>query len=410
MFSLEKFYNVVYENLLQPLHIDYMWFRRFGSSDPADLWGHFDADNSNRSYSKTAIAYDQEPIHGKLVSKLWDPGLFLSYGKFDKWKVGLRGLYHHNVKHFAPDLFLFANSEHSAEKNKFLSTLDNFHDWYYFYHGFAALDWFGNIPYRRPIKQYSRVFITFNNLYTENRSYRLSMIARLLDQGLDQYGYISMSQWDTAVKIRGEIFNPDSRLSRDDRRLIYQTLLPDPPRLVIDTDDHQGTLSANDILEPMCQGLWHIVGETVYYDEKLHLTEKIFKPIAAQRPFILAAAPGNLAYLRSYGFQTFDQWIDESYDSESDPVRRMDMIVAEVHKLCHLPPAELEAMYSEMTEVLEHNFNWMYGGFRQVLVDEMVDNFRRCLIQHNAGRDASMVNYVDHSHMDWADIRRRLTY
>ena len=410
MFSLEKFYDVVYENLLQPLYIDYMWYRRFGSSDPADLWIYANPENFGTSYSKMAIAYDQEPVHDKLVSKLWDPGLFPANGKFDKWTVGLRGLYHHDVKHFIPDFFLFANSEHSQEKNNLLKTLDNFHDWYYFYHGFAALDWFGNIPYRRPIKQYSRVFITFNNLYTENRSYRLSLIARLLDQGLDQYGYISMNQQDIIPKIRNEIFSPASRLSKQDRKLIYHTLLPEPPRLVIDTDNHHGSLSANDVLETMCQGLWHIVGETVYYDEKLHLTEKIFKPIVAKRPFILAGAPGNLAYFKSYGFQTFDRWIDESYDSESDPVRRMDMIVAELSRLCRLSPAELDAMYTEMTEVLEYNFNWLYGGFRKVLVDEMVDNFRRCVIQHNAGRNAGSVNYIDHSRMVWADIKMRLTY
>lgn len=414
MFSLEKFYDIIYENLLRPLTIDYIHFNQFGSTDPNDLNHRTRTSNRLKLYSRSAIAYDQEPMHGNLVSKLWDPSLFndqhLTDKRIDKWLVGLSGFYHHGMKHFAPDLFLLANSEHSNEKNKFLSTLDNFHDWYYFYHGFAALDWFGNIPYRRPIKQYSRVFITFNNLYTENRSYRLSMIARLLDQGLDQHGYISMSQHDIVAKIRGEIFNSESKLSREDRKLIYQTLLPAPPRLVIDTDDHHGALSANDILETMCLGLWHIVGETVYYDERLHLTEKIFKPIVAKRPFLLAGAPGNLAYLKSYGFQTFDRWIDESYDSESDPVRRMDMIVAEVKKLCHLSPAELDVMYAEMTEVLEYNFNWMYGGFRKVIVDEMVNNFRRCIIQHNAGRDAGSVNYVDHSHMDWADIKMRLTY
>jgi hypothetical protein len=410
MFSLEKFYGIVYENLLQPLHIDHMWFQKFGSSDPKEMDLLSDNFNSWKSYSRVVVACDQEPILTQLAGRLWDSTAFPDDPLFGNWFTGLHGRYHHSMRHFTPDFNLFANSEHSNEKTKFLSTLDNFQDWYYFYHGFAALDWFGNIPYRRPIKQYSRVFITFNNLYTENRSYRLSLIARLLDQGLDKFGYISMNQQDIVTKIRNEIFSPTSRLGRADRKLIYHTLLPGPPRLVIDTDDHQGTLSANDILEPMCQGLWHIVGETVYYDEKLHLTEKIFKPIVAKRPFILAGAPGNLAYLKSYGFQTFDRWVNESYDSEPDPVRRMDMIVGQVHKLCHLPPTELAAMYEEMTEVLEHNFNWMYDGFRRVLVDEMVDNFRRCLIQHNAGRDASMVNYIDHSHMDWADICRRLTY
>jgi hypothetical protein len=391
-----------------------MWFRRFGSSDPADLIYQSNDENRNKIHSRTTIAYDQEPLHHDSVSKLWNTSLF-DAGNYpdkdiEKWLYSVTGLYFYDLKHFAPDFFLFANSEHSDEKTKILSTLNNFHDWYYFYHGFAALNWFGNIPYRRPIKQYSKVFITFNNLYTENRSYRLSLIARLLDQELDKYGHISMSQTDIVTKIRNEIFNPASRLCKEDRKLIYHTLLPDPPRLIIDTDDHCGALSANDILETMCLGLWHIVGETVYYDEKLHLTEKIFKPIVAKRPFILVGAPGNLAYLKSYGFQTFDRWIDESYDSESDHVRRMDMIVAEVKKLCHLSPAKLDAMYTEMTDVLEYNFNWMYGGFRKVIVDEMVDNFRRCIIQHNAGRNAGDINYLDHSHMDWADIKMRLTY
>jgi hypothetical protein len=33
---------------------------------------------------------------------------------------------------------------------------------------------------------------------------------------------------------------------------------------------------------------------------------------------MLLAAPGNLAYLKSYGFKTFDSVIDESYDTIQD--------------------------------------------------------------------------------------------
>lgn len=408
MFSLENFYDVVYENLLRPLYIDFMHFKTFGSLDPCDIKyrGHFTS--ANRMYSKIAIAYDQEPLYRENVGRLWDTNLY-SY-EANKWIASWHGLYHHNMRHFTPDIFLLANSEHSSEKQHILKTLDNFHDWYYFYHGFAALDWFGNIPYREPIKQYARVFITFNNLYTEKRSYRLAMIAQLLNRGLDRQGYISMSQQDIVPKITAELFDRQSLIHRDDKKLIYHTMLPNPPKLIIDTEHHHGALSANDDLSTLCLGMWHIVSETIYYDEKLHLTEKIFKPIVAKRPFILAAAAGNLAYLKSYGFQTFDRWIDESYDSEPDPVKRMNMIINQVERLCRLPAVELEAMYDEMAEVLQYNFDWMYGGFKHMIVGELVDNFRKCVVKHNAGLNIDNANYVNHSHMDWADIKKRLTY
>lgn len=411
MFSLEKFYEVMNDNLFDPLSIDYMYFTKFGSTDPADLHCCSNNTRTRNEYNNIAIMYDQEPLYSNLVGQLWNSTLYPNNRYFSRWFYYINGMGRHNMKHFEPDLYLFANSEHSDEKNQLFKTFDSFQDWYYFYHGFAALDWFGNIPYRKPITQYSRVFISFNNLYTEKRSYRLSLIAHLLDRNLDQYGWISMNPTDAQDKIRNELINPHCLLSIQEKRLIFKNLLPEPPKLIIDTENICGELSANVDLDTLSQGLWHIVTETVYYDAKLHLTEKIFKPIVAKRPFILAAAPGNLAYLKSYGFQTFDRWIDESYDAIQDPADRMTAIVDQVDRLCQLSPAELESMYQEMTDVLEHNFNWLYGGgFKALIVDEMVDNFRRCLIKHNAGLNTDNINYINHSRMDWTDIKKRLTY
>ena len=164
-----------------------------------------------------------------------------------------------------------------------------------------------------------------------------------------------MTQQDTAQKIKKELFSLHSLLSKESKYLIFKTLLPDPPSLIIDTDFTTGTLSANDVQDILSLGLFHIVTETIFYDEKLHLTEKIFKPIVARRPFILVGAPGNLAYLKSYGFRTFDRWIDESYDLEQDPDQRLVKIVNEIDKLCKLSEWELVQMYNEMQEILEYN-------------------------------------------------------
>jgi hypothetical protein len=57
------------------------------------------------------------------------------------------------------------------------------------------------------------------------------------------------------------------------------------------------------------------------------LTEKSYKPIAAQHPFIMASTAGNLANLRSQGFETFPELFDESYDDIADWRARMNRIV-----------------------------------------------------------------------------------
>ena len=130
----------------------------------------------------------------------------------------------------------------------------------------------------------------------------------------------------------------------------------------------------------------HVVNETVFYEPKLHLTEKIFKPIVAERPFVLVAAPGNLAYLRRYGFRTFDQWIDESYDDIMDPDERLDAVCREIERLCSLSIRQLRDLHRDMLPVLQHNKRHFYGEFRQIIAHELVDNFDHCICVWNNGR------------------------
>ena len=104
------------------------------------------------------------------------------------------------------------------------------------------------------------------------------------------------------------------------------------------------------------------------------------------RPFVLAAAPGNLDYLRAYGFKTFDRWWDESYDLEIDNDARTDMIVDIIADLCGKDQIQLQTMYEEMKPVLEFNKRHFFGDFRKIIVNELVDNFDTCLRQWNNGR------------------------
>ena len=83
-------------------------------------------------------------------------------------------------------------------------------------------------------------------------------------------------------------------------------------------------MSAKLNIELQQSALWNVVSETVFYHNKLHLTEKIFKPIVSKQPFMLLAAPGNLKYLKSYGFKTFDHLWSEDYDNEVHDEQRYE--------------------------------------------------------------------------------------
>ena len=127
------------------------------------------------------------------------------------------------------------------------------------------------------------------------------------------------------------------------------------------------------------------------------MTEKIFKPIVSRRPFVLVAAPGNLAYLRSYGFRTFEPWIDESYDQETNHNQRLQMIAQQIERVAHLGIEQRSQMHQDMQEVLQHNYNHFFGEFQQIITKELVSNFERCVRVHNNGRvDGRVVNIIDY--------------
>ena len=158
--------------------------------------------------------------------------------------------------------------------------------------------------------------------------------------------------------------------------------------LMIDNNFVKGSASSdsgNTLLTLSHSALWHVVGETIFYHDKLHLTEKIFKPICTRRPFILIGAKNNLQYLRNYGFKTFSNWISEDYDNEPNHDTRIILAVNELEKLCKLSMAELKEMHLDMQEILLYNYNHFYNEFRKIIVDEMLDNFQECLKIYNNG-------------------------
>lgn len=300
---------------------------------------------------------------------------------------------------------ILANSEISLEKKHFVKQ-NHLLDWYYFYHGFAALDWFRDAQYITTEYPIKHNYISLNHLTTGDRVYRMALTARLLNEKLDQQGLISFHHRENDCI--NEINNQRSHLSIADKLLIKRNL----PRLSsgLYVDKLQGFGDMSSLFGFEEYQLWqsamlHVVNETVFYHDKLHLTEKVFKPIVAKRPFVLAAAPGNLAYLRRYGFQTFEPWIDESYDQEPNHSQRLNMIASEIAKFAKMSPVELNNTYQDMHEVLQFNQQHFYGKFKEIIVDELIQNFTGCINQWNNGRvdDRCII-----SNFDFDQVKTRL--
>ena len=118
-----------------------------------------------------------------------------------------------------------------------------------------------------------------------------------------------------------------------------------------------------------------VVTETEFWSSKEHLTEKVFKPIISEMPFVLLGPAHSLKYLRSYGFLTFSDWIDESYDDIEDPIQRILVLNDAIAKLCVRSNSELEVLLKQMEPVLTHNRKWFeQSSFLDSAWQELTDN------------------------------------
>jgi hypothetical protein len=322
--------------------------------------------------TKKIFFYDQEPFIPQLATP------YLEIFNSPKWQANKNKMQ-----------AVLATSEYSNDVNENVLKY-NYFNLYYFYHGFAALDWYRGyyaLNYNKQIlKHYNYDFITFNRIINNDRSYRIYFVSLLKEQGLLDHGLISFNVTDNAFDgWQDETADLNSKLSEQAKQHIEKHMV-DIDQLVIDNSKVHGSASAciprtinrqdvnNDTLN--VDAFWHIVTETVFYYDKLHLTEKIFKPIVSKQPFMLLAAPGNLAYLRSYGFKTFDGIIDESYDTITDPDLRTEAVVKQLAWYCALSDKEKQDVIYALEPIIEHNFHHFYGDFRHIIVKELLDNIK----------------------------------
>lgn len=95
-------------------------------------------------------------------------------------------------------------------------------------------------------------------------------------------------------------------------------------------------------------------------DDVFFPTEKIAKPIAAGRIFMVSTNKGFLKELRNLGFKTFGDYIDESYDDLETYQERNQAIVKELTRLQE--EVDMCNLYQKLLPVIQHNQDLIYSG------------------------------------------------
>ena len=87
------------------------------------------------------------------------------------------------------------------------------------------------------------------------------------------------------------------------------------------------------------------------------MSEKIMKPLLYKHPFMTISQIGGgyIDLLKSYGFETFPEIFDESYDTKENPLERYELVQKEISRLSSESNNYLYEMYKMVEDKLDHN-------------------------------------------------------
>jgi hypothetical protein len=358
----------IYQNTFWP------WFKKnlpghriqfcdpFGRSDPDSILNYGWDDIPEHNYT---FFFDQEPIHLNIHTATFDKAAELN------WE-----LTHKNGGQWPQTDIVghLVTSERDSDSVDYICKKYNWKSHYYFFHGWAALDWYRGydktflitpVDDRKPTK----TFIAPNRIIAGERRHRLEMLYHIFKQGMTD-NHISCPAVCPVENISiVDAAKPLLNVYPDIQDVFAAQQLPVNFEGETDHPMHSCWLS---LFDEAADSLLYLVTETVADGRRHHLTEKTFKPIALGMPFVLVGTQGSLEYLRSYGFKTFGHVWDESYDAIQDPHELIRAVASLLKTLCDLPVKERIALFHAASSTIEYNWNHFSNvGFEAVLWEEL---------------------------------------
>jgi len=345
----------------------------FGRSDPDSVMNYGRDDAYEHNY---IFFFDQEPIHLNIHMGTFEQvielnkDIHLDY-YVDRSSDRIIAKIPRSEDFKGPGYLV--TSEQDSENVEIVCKKFSWKPLYYFFHGWAALDWYRGYDRTFLItslteRRITKTFIAPNRIVAGERQHRLEMLYYIFKNGMT-HNHISCPDTCPAenISIHHAVKPLTTKYPDIESVFAAQTL---PINFAGETDHpmHSCWLS---LFDESAESLLYLVTETVATGRRHHLTEKIFKPIALGMPFVVVGTQGSLEYLRSYGFKTFGDIWDESYDLAEDD-ERIKRIAELLKSLEVLSTKDKQDMFDQAREVIQHNWNHFYNGnFETVLWTEL---------------------------------------
>lgn len=380
-----------------PLDNLYHWIRGC-TNEPVSIYTfkpHGSKNIVNLSYLETIdanavapeiVCHDQEPLNFELhrntdIFELWTEfkKTHSNYAYTDEEIKDLvpyyQSLNFYSMIHLLKgqciyDRYVLLHSEkNSTDIEKFSQTSEPV---YYWCHGIIARDWYRFAEHDPRLNQtptHKKTFLVYCRAWTSTREYRLKFLESLIQHNLIDHCQVSVLHTDQEIKLNSYVCSNPVFQPGDIGQLTH-----------IINNSESANASADYCAEDFVNTDISVVLETVADGKKIHLTEKILRPIACGHPFMLVAGPNSLDYLRSYGFKTFSPWIDESYDQEQDLIKRIKLVSNEMTRIENLSSIQKRRLLSQLKKIAMYNKQHFFSNkFFDQIQSELVENLNTAI-------------------------------
>jgi hypothetical protein len=358
MIRIDEIYNNIFWAWLQQNRLNTRLFfcDPFGHTDPEHL---FNLPTPTVNETDYVFMHDQEPVDSDLFDDLFQDVLTRNT---NIWWPNKPNPFGHVIV---------------SELGEQVERLEQKYEWtahYYFFHGWACLDWYRGYDHtflipRAKDRAPSKTFISPNRIVGGQRDHRVLFLYHVFKNHIAD------------MHISAPRVCPYEGIDISEIAKKYITQYPDIeqvldhaslPQLFAGESEQLMTSCWLTNTEEAADSLIYVPTETVYFGRRLHLTEKTFKAIALEMPFVLVAPAGSLEYLRGYGFKTFDSVFDEAYDTDTNDYSRLEKVTKLLKDLDNLTVKERQQLHRVCLPIVEHNYNHFYGGgFAKILWQEL---------------------------------------
>ena len=213
------------------------------------------------------------------------------------------------------------------------------------------------------IKDYSLPFNSLNRAHRNHRTEHLYFLAENKLQGLVSGGaWFDTHSIDTPIYQTVEYNHYKTVLTNNYPKTVdVQDLVNQVPNLINNLEIYE-----NSQLTVVTESHFNQTGG-------LFITEKTFRPLLVGHPFMILGQKGTLEKLRSWGFITDFDGLDQSYDSVEDDRERFLQFHLALRNWCMQDSEIRRTAIYKWDNIIQHNFqNYKKSNFKKTMFDNVI--------------------------------------